>query len=73
MNIEIRCNNCDKNLHIVDTAIVPGVDTIRFEVLPCGNIDCNNCKDCEDLKALMDSQEELYRLKKKLAEHEAIP
>jgi len=51
MNIEIRCNNCDKHLEILDKTIVPGTDALRLGVAPCESKDCTNCIDCEDLEA----------------------
>lgn len=73
MNLEIRCNNCDKNLAILNKIIVPGLDTLRLEVAPCGNVGCNDCSDCEDAAALQKAREEIVVLKNKLASHEAIP
>lgn len=68
MNIEVKCNNCDKNLVILHKVLVPGMDTLRLEVAPCGNVDCNNCSKCEDALALQKAQEEMVVLRSKLAD-----
>jgi len=73
MNIEIRCNNCDKNLAILNETIVPGTNSLRLEVAPCKSKGCTICDDCEDMELLKILQEELKEVKKKLAYHEAIP
>ena len=84
MNVEVRCNNCDKNLVILNKTLVPGMDTLRLEVAPCENKSCVNCTNCEDLEVnklkiaeLVEqrdqAQRELAETQTKLAEHEAIP
>lgn len=66
MNIEIRCNNCDKHLIILNKTLVPGMDTLRLDVAPCGNVDCNNCKDCEDAEVALALKEKNVQLENKL-------
>lgn len=66
MKIEIRCNDCDKHLAILNKTIVPGVDTLRLDVAPCGNVDCNNCTGCEDAEKLQKAREEIVELKNKM-------
>lgn len=66
MNIEVRCNGCDKNLIILDKVMVPGTDTLRLDVASCGSIDCANCVGCEDLELLKEVQKELEVAKRKL-------
>ena len=67
MDTEIRCNNCDKHLIILNKTLVPGTDTLRLDVAPCGNVDCNDCTDCEDTEELQKAREELVQLRNQLA------
>ena len=66
MNIEIRCNSCSKDLVVLDEALVPGVDTLRLEVAPCGTVDCNNCGGCEDAAIAQALREKIVRLENEL-------
>ena len=71
MNIEIRCNNCDRHLVILNKIIVPGMDTLRLEVEPCGNVDCNNCAGCEDAAVAQALREKIVRLENQVRNLEA--
>lgn len=66
MNIEIRCNGCDKNLQVLGKTIVPGMDTLRLAVESCGEVDCNNCEGCEDAALLQAAREKNVRLTNEL-------
>lgn len=50
-NIEIMCNTCGRSLTMQSCSLIPGIETLRFEVKPCGSQKCANCTDCEDLEA----------------------
>ena len=66
MDIEIRCNGCDKHLAIVNKTIVPGMDTLRLDVETCNNVDCNNCTGCEDAAVAQALREKIVRLTNEL-------
>lgn len=63
MKIEIRCNSCDKHLVELNQTMVPGTDTVRLDVAPCGSKKCTNCVECEDMELLKRVQAELKELK----------
>ena len=66
MEIEIRCNGCDKYLVILKKTIVPGMGTLRLDVESCGNVKCNNCAKCDVDELLLAAQQKLVRLENKL-------
>ncbi|KKN52378.1 hypothetical protein LCGC14_0612950 [marine sediment metagenome] len=71
MEIIVQCSGCKKTL------IQKGIYTplngtaTSIEVVPCGNIACNNCTGCEDVEEGGELREENKKLKKKLGQLEA--
>jgi len=52
MRISVKCNTCDKELEITETAIAPGCYDVVLTVIPCRSKSCTDCSDCEDMELL---------------------
>ena len=46
LKIEILCSGCKQHVNVVATS-VDALDDFTVYVLPCDNIDCKDCSDCE--------------------------
>jgi len=52
MQIELRCANCKQELEVSDTEHDFATNGVILIVKPHKNIDCYDCKDCEEVPSL---------------------
>ncbi len=60
MNVEIKCNGCDKEMEVVDV-ISFHPSSVKILVKPCNNTDCYDCSQCDDNTRLGKEVTELKR------------
>jgi len=68
MRIIVKCNNCEKELEVPTTCLVPGSYDVMLSVVPCKSQGCNECSECEDMKLLKVYREADKQLQSKLKE-----
>ena len=61
MRIECKCKKCGKELNT--NINLNTIGDLIIEVIPCGNIDCYDCSECEVDQNCRKIQDEVYNLK----------
>ena len=63
LSTTVRCGKCKKELEITD-AYASYNTGVTVEIEPCSNLDCINCKECEEVDTQKRYKKEADELKK---------